>query len=39
MCLLPEYADNLVLLDTGQVKLMTPYFPSTNCAACQAWKG
>jgi hypothetical protein len=24
---LPEYADNLVLLDTGQVKLMTPYFP------------
>ena len=24
---LPEYADNLVLLDTGQVKLMTPFFP------------
>ncbi len=24
---LKEYADNLVLLDTGHVKLMTPYFP------------
>lgn len=24
---LPEYADNIVLLDTGHVKLMTPYFP------------
>ncbi len=24
---LPEYADNVVLLDTGHVKLMTPYFP------------
>ena len=24
---LPEFADNLVLLDTGHVKLMTPFFP------------
>ena len=24
---LPEFADNIVLLDTGHVKLMTPYFP------------
>ena len=24
---LAEYADNVVLLDTGHVKLMTPYFP------------
>ena len=24
---LPEYADNLVLLDTGQVKLMTSFSP------------
>ena len=24
---LPEYADNLVLLDNGRVKLMTPFFP------------
>ena len=24
---LPEFADNVVLLDTGHVKLMTPYFP------------
>ncbi len=24
---LPEYASNVVLLDTGHVKLMTPYFP------------
>ncbi len=24
---LPEYADNIVLLDTGHVKLMTSYFP------------
>lgn len=24
---LPEFAENLVLLDTGHVKLMTPYYP------------
>jgi hypothetical protein len=24
---LPEFADNLILLDTGHAKLMTPYFP------------
>lgn len=24
---LPEFAENVVLLDTGHVKLMTPYFP------------
>jgi threonine dehydrogenase-like Zn-dependent dehydrogenase len=24
---LPEYAENIVLLDTGHVKLMTPFFP------------
>lgn len=24
---LPEYANNLILLDTGHAKLMTPYFP------------
>ncbi len=24
---LPDYADNVVLLDTGHAKLMTPYFP------------
>lgn len=24
---LPEYANNLILLDTGKVKVMTPYFP------------
>lgn len=24
---LPEYAENVILLDTGQVKLMSPYFP------------
>lgn len=24
---LPEYAENLVLLDTGHVKLMTPFYP------------
>lgn len=24
---LPEYADSLVILDTGQAKLMSPYFP------------
>jgi hypothetical protein len=24
---LPEFAENLVLLDTGHVKLMTPFFP------------
>ena len=24
---LPEFADNVVLLDTGHAKLMTPYFP------------
>jgi len=24
---IPEYAENLVLLDTGHAKLMTPYFP------------
>jgi hypothetical protein len=24
---LPEFADNVILLDTGHVKLMTPYFP------------
>jgi len=24
---LPEYAHNLILLDTGKVKVMTPYFP------------
>jgi hypothetical protein len=24
---LPEFADNLILLDTGHVKLMTPFFP------------
>ncbi|HAF62345.1 MAG TPA: FAD-dependent oxidoreductase [Anaerolineaceae bacterium] len=24
---LPEYAENVVLLDTGHVKLMTPFFP------------
>ena len=24
---LPEFADNVMLLDTGHVKLMTPYFP------------
>ncbi|MFO8059310.1 MAG: FAD-dependent oxidoreductase [Bacillota bacterium] len=27
---LPEYADNIVLLDTGHAKLMTPYFPLSD---------
>jgi len=24
---LPEYAENVILLDTGYVKLMTPFYP------------
>jgi hypothetical protein len=27
---LPEYQDNIVLLDTGHAKLMTPYFPQAQ---------
>jgi hypothetical protein len=27
---LPEFAENLVLLDTGHVKLMTPFFPLSD---------
>lgn len=27
---LPEYATNLIVLDTGHAKLMTPYFPIEN---------
>jgi hypothetical protein len=27
---LPEYQDNIILLDTGHAKLMTPYFPQAE---------
>lgn len=35
---LEEYADNLILLDTGHAKLMTPYFPIENLREIDGFK-
>ena len=35
---LPEYAESLVLLDTGHAKLMTSYFPLEHRGRSQVWK-
>jgi len=35
---LEEYAENLILLDTGHAKLMTPYFPIENLREIDGFK-
>ncbi|HWI55241.1 MAG TPA: FAD-dependent oxidoreductase [Desulfobacteria bacterium] len=33
-----EFADNLIILDTGQAKLMTPYFPIENLRQIEGFR-